>query len=454
MAGSRKSKTSRPATADIAARLTATLRAIVVPGDRLLVGFSGGVDSMVLLDLLDRARGRSGFHLAAMHVNHQLSPHAGKWEAFCRKICRERDIPFRSRKVRVAHGNSTEAAAREARYAALLCGSAEHVVLAHNRDDQAETVLLNLLRGAGVRGLAAMPLARRMPSRAARGGTASVLRPLLDTPRAEIERYARRHRLAWVEDDSNRDSRYLRNFLRNEIVPGIAARIPACRETLARAARHQAEAAALLDELAAMDGAAADALPVASLRQVPRARAKNLLLSFLSRHGVDVPGAERLEEALRQAMLAKDDARVVVAFGPHELRRFSGLLHVVPRIALQTTPWRAAWQGESTLALPGLGGVLTMRRARGAGLSLDRIATGAVTIRPRSGGERMRPDAGRPTRSVRNLLQEARVPPWHRERLPFIYCGERLVCVPGIGIDEAFQARAGERAVVPEWKPK
>lgn len=416
------------------------------------MGLSGGIDSVVLLDLLARLRARLGVRLSALHVNHQLSPNAARWAAFCRSHCRRLGIPLRVVKVDVARGNSTEAAARRARYAALRAAAADFIVLAHNRDDQAETVLLNLLRGAGVRGLAAMPVLRRQPSMTVRAARASVVRPLLDVPRSEIERYARTRQLDWVEDESNSDTRYLRNFVRHEIMPLIASRFPACRETLARAARHQSEAAELLDALAATDGGGVDTLPVAVLRRLTQVRAKNLLLSFLAAHGADVPAAQRVEEALRQAVYAKDDARVRVEFGAFELRRFRGELYMVPAVPERTAVLRTAWHGERQVELAALGGVLHMRRGRGSGLSLASLRGEAVTIRARHGGERLQPDAMRPRRTVRNLLQESLIPPWIRDRLPFIYCGDRLACVPGIGIDAAFQARGAEPSVVPEWR--
>jgi tRNA(Ile)-lysidine synthase len=441
MVGSRKSKPgSRSAGGDLAARVLAALRGTVRRGDRLLLGLSGGADSVALLDVLARCRGRLGVELGALHVNHQLSPNAGRWAAFCRRLCRERGVPLRVTKVEVARGNSLEGAARRARYAALLAAPADFVVLAHNEDDQAETLLLNLLRGAGVRGLAAMPAAR-----------GRLLRPLLAVPRADIEDYARRRGLRWIEDESNTDTRFLRNFLRRELLPRLAVRAPAYRGAFARAARHAAEAAALLEELALLDGAGAQALPLAALRRLPRLRAKNALLAFLARAGVEVPAAERVEEALRQALAARGDARVRIAMGAAELRLHAGALHLVKPLPPAPAPLERRWRGERRIALPQLGGVLDMKPARGAGLSRARLSAGPVLIRARRGGERLRPDARRPRRSLKNLLQESRLPPWQRERLPLIYCGDKLACVPGIGVDCEFQARAGEPALAPRW---
>lgn len=427
----------------VAARVAAELRAIVRPSDRLLAGLSGGVDSVVLLDVLQRVARRLRFRLAALHVNHQLSPRAGRWEAFCRRLCRARGVPFRSVKVAVRRGDSVEAEARAARYAEFARADCDYVVLAHHRDDQVETLLLQLLRGAGVKGLAAMPLVR-----------SRILRPLLDVTREEILRYARARRLKWVEDESNQDIYFQRNFIRHEVLPVIARRFPAYRTTLARAAGHLAEAARVLDELAAADAAGHledGTLSIAPLRRLPPARARNVLRYFLASRGAVLPGTERLGEALRQAIAAKPDARVRIELGDFELRRFHDRLHALSRWRPVAPGFARRWRGEAEIALPELGGVLALPRTRGAGISLARLRREPVTIRLRRGGERLQPDCGRPRRSLKNLLQEARVPPWERQRMPLIFCGERLVWAPGIGMDCAFQAARGEAALQPAW---
>jgi tRNA(Ile)-lysidine synthase len=452
------------------ARIAVQIKSIVKASDRLLVGLSGGVDSVVLLDSLLRARRLLRFRLSALHVNHQLSPRAGRWSAFCRSLCRGRGVPFKSVKVSVARGDSVEAAARAARYAAYAREPADYVVLAQHQDDQAETVLLQLLRGAGVKGLAAMPRLRRDEGRGTRVGgkttrhstldtrhsTPAILRPLLDVTRQEILEYAKRRGLKWIEDESNADTYFQRNFLRHEVLPVIARRFPGYRGTLARSAQHLAEAARVLDEVAAADGAdqmEGGTLAVEALRRLPAARAKNLLRYFLSRRGVSMPGTERLDEALRQALTAKEDARVLIGLGGVELRRFEDRLHAVPKLAAPRPGYARRWRGEKKLLLPELGGVLAMDRGRGAGVSMARLQGRPVTIRARRGGERLQPDRRRPRRSLKNLLQEARMPPWQRERLPLIFCGDELVWAAGIGVDCAYSSARDEAALRPEWNP-
>ncbi len=438
-----------------------------------MAGVSGGVDSIVLLDCLRRIASRLRVRLSALHVNHQLHPNASLWEAFCRRQCRARGVPYTSVRVRVASGESVEAAARAARYAAFAQQCVDYVVLAHNQDDQVETLFLQLLRGAGVKGLAAMPLVRMADgvgrraegnkNRAIKRGSSSfiphpsslqILRPFLDVTRAEILEYARERRLEWIEDDSNANLEFRRNFLRHEVLPLIDRRFPSYRTTVARSARHLAEASAVLDEVAAQDvtdGFDGTTLAVAALRALSDARARNVLRFFLARRGVTMPNVERLEEALRQALIARQDARVAIELDGGVLRRYAGRLHVVPSGRPPPRDFVRRWHGERKVALPVLGGILSFHRTRAQGISMARLQAGPVTIRLRRGGERLQPDARRPRRSLKNLLQEAHVAPWQRDCLPLIYCGKRLAWAAGVGVDSEFQAGPGEAALRPEW---
>ena len=218
-------------------------------GRRLTLALSGGVDSVVLLDLLSQARHTLNFSLSAIHVNHQISPHAADWAEFCMTLCHKQNIPLQVKKVRVGRrsGLGLEAAARAARYQAFAGLDADLLLLAHHLDDQIETLLHNLLRGTGVGGASGMPESR------AQIGDLVLLRPLIEVPRATLLAYAQQQHLRWVEDESNADTSFTRNFLRHAVLPVIERRFPAYRETLARAAQHFAEADCLLGELAALD---------------------------------------------------------------------------------------------------------------------------------------------------------------------------------------------------------
>lgn len=433
------------------AQVRASLLAHVPRNTSLVLGFSGGIDSMVLLHVLVRGLRLSPRRISAIHVNHQLSPRAAEWAAFCRRSCRELGVRLKVVTVAVKRGNSTEAAARVARYGAFAASGAGIVVLAHNRDDQAETVLLQLLRGAGPRGLAAMPAFRL-----AAPDSPAVLRPLLEVPRSIIAAYAAQHRLQWIEDDSNRDRAYLRNFLRHDVLPLLEDRLPGAGVTLARAARLQAEASDLLDALALADLGGvppSHRLPLAPLKSLPPHRARNILRYFLRSNDLLMPDAGHLEELLRQAVAARGDAAVRIRVGDAELRRFRATLYVVRSLPVPERNYAVAWSGRGALRLHALGGVLRLERRADAGIDSRLLRGAGFEVRARSGGEMLRLTPGGRRRTVRNLLQEAELPPWVRERLPFLYHDGELVAVAGIGVDVRFQAAAGRAGYWPVWLP-
>ncbi len=443
------SKKRRPS--NLLTHLKQALPAYLETGRRLTVALSGGVDSVVLLDLLDRLRVELDFRLSAVHVDHQLSPHAQEWAQFCRDLCAARGIALHVEavKVRGRRGLGLEAAAREARYRVLHAQPADYVVLAHHLDDQAETVLLKLLRGAGVRGLSGMPALRQ-----AAGPT--ILRPLLDVPRATLLAYARQHRLRWVEDESNADPALSRNFLRAEVLPRIEQKFPAYRETMLRASRNLAEASSLLDELGGIDLAhalRAGRLDTAYLAGLSAARGRNLLRVFLQSQGAPLPDAQRLEEMQRQLIAAGTGARIEIPWGGFVLRRYRGEARVESLLPPPPPDWSKRWRGEALLRLPELGCQLEFVPAVGEGIRLAALQPQAVRLRLRRGGERLRPDCRRPRRSLKNLLQEAAVPPWLRERLPLLCCGEHLVAVPGIGVDCAYQAQGDDPGLLVRTVP-
>ncbi|MEW6312476.1 MAG: tRNA lysidine(34) synthetase TilS [Pseudomonadota bacterium] len=416
-------------------------------GGRVAVGLSGGLDSIVLFDLLVSLATAHDLALSALHVNHGISRNAARWAEFCAALCERHGVPCQVAvlQVQAGPGESLEAAARDARYAEYARLSANCIALAHHADDQAETLLLQLLRGAGVKGLSAMPEARAFAGK-------TLLRPLLDFTRAELEAYACEHSLQWIEDESNADTSYDRNFLRHEVLPLLARRYPAYRTTLGRAARHFAETAQLLDQLAALDAGDAvhdpSRLPLAALRALDVPRAGNLLRYFLAQHDAPMPPAARLAEALHQLRNAAHDAQVCIEVDDHELHRHGDAIYLVKKMAPFSDDIH--WQGEERLELPH--GTLLMQRTTGAGLSLARLDA-PVTLRVRAGGEKLRPDCKRPRRTLKNLLQEHQVLPWQRDTLPLLFCGDTLAWAAGIGSDCAFAAQAGEAAVLPQWQP-
>jgi tRNA(Ile)-lysidine synthase len=444
MASSKKSP-RRDLRAHVAGVLAKTLK----PKHHLVLGLSGGIDSMVLLDILKAVSKKLRFNLSAVHVNHQLSPHATSWAKFCERHCRAYDVPLRVVKVNVSGASKIglEAAARQVRYRVYGEQEADRIVLAHHLDDQAETILLQLLRGSGIKGLSAMPEFREYHK-------LNLMRPLLDVPRTDIERYAKSRNLKWVEDESNDNTRLDRNFLRHEVLPVIEKHFPAYRETLSRVCRHFADASNLLDQLGAFDWSALSRngrLQAAALRKLTPARARNLLRFWLAQNNVAMPSAKRLDEILQQVILARRDANLRVAFGEWEVRRFKGAVYVCRSQAAVDSALTIAWHGESRLAIAELGGTLSFRREKGKGIAYAKLIKKPVSIRVRQGGEKLHLDSKQSRRSLKNLLQESAIPPWERLRLPLLYSGERLVFVPCIGIDSDYQAKPGEAGLSVKW---
>lgn len=309
------------------ARTLGTLTAAAKP--RVCVGFSGGLDSTVLLDLLAEVREAVPMSLSAVHVHHGLSPNADAWVRHCRAVCRKYRVPFQLKRVSVdrASRTSLEEQARKARYAALSTVRADVIALAHHADDQAETVLLQLLRGAGAKGLAGMPASK--PLRTAGHVGLLVWRPLLGCTRIELARHAAGRQLKWIEDESNLDVRFKRNFVRTEVMPVLARGFPAPVETLARAARHLAEAADLADALADIDLARTKqpgGLDVRELKLLDDARLKNALRRWLDQHGMRQPSEARLLALLRALRQSSNDSRLAWAHEGQTVRRAKGVL--------------------------------------------------------------------------------------------------------------------------------
>ena len=431
----------------LAARVGGRLAAHVRRGQSVCAAFSGGLDSTVLLDLLARIRDAQGFELRALHVHHGLSRNADRWARACETFAASRGVPLQVERVSVERGQAAglEAAARMARHAAFARAGTQFVALAHHRDDQAETVLLQALRGTGVKGLSAMGEARA-------AGGAVWLRPLLEETRATLLDYARVAGLDWVEDESNELTAFDRNFLRHEVMPVLERRFPQYRESLARLARHAASASDLLESVAREDAARiaqGDGLAAAGLEALDPLRRANVLRHFIAAHGLAMPGEARLADMARQLVAARDDARVLLLHGGRALVRHRGriLVEEAPRKA----GWEVAWRGEREMPLGDGRGAVRFAEASGEGIARDRLGGEHWRFASRAGGEKIRLRDGGPTRTLKNLLQEHAVPVWHRSRLPLLFDGERLVWVPGIGV--AADYRATGPGLLPTWHP-
>lgn len=432
-------------------KLYTTFLAAVTPHvtatSRVCIGLSGGVDSIVLLHLFAQLRSTIPFELSAIHIHHGISPHADDWLAFCQKRCATLSIAFTGQRVHLNHhaASGLEAEARAARYQHYAQQTADFIALAHHRDDQAETVMLQLLRGAGAKGLAAMAKHRAQPNQPA------YLRPLLDVDRSDIVAWAEAHQLSWVEDDSNTDTHYARNFLRRDILPMLNQRYPAWRTTMARSASNLAEAATLLDELAAIDaqlGIQENRLNCPFLAHLSPARAKNLLRYFFTLHHTHMPSQARLDDILTQLIHTQHDNHLAIQHDEHTLYRYQDDAYLVKNQLRPDTHQRWQWQDATSIALPLLG-TLHFQPSLSTGIKRDKLVD--INIRLRLGGEAFRPDCKRPKRRLKDLFQLSHIPPWQRDYLPLIYSGDTLIHAPNIGTACEWQAKHGEAAITIIW---
>ena len=402
------------------------------------------MDSVVLLHALRHLSWPA--ELSALHVHHGLSTHAEHWVDFCTAYCHEWAVPLEIVRVQVPldSGEGVEAAARRLRYQAFSACQADWLALAQHRDDQAETLLLNLLRGAGVTGAAGMPAERQL------GAQRRLLRPLLDVPRREIEAYAQAHGLRWVDDDSNENRHFRRNFLRHDILPPLERHFPGASAALVRASGHFAEADSLLDDLAGIDQMAlatpGGRVTLDGFRALPPARARNLLRHLWRSAGFRAPDARWIDEALRQLTSAGASAETCLETVDGQLHIYRGELYFIPPPA--PPPEQALrWQGET--CLPWADGQVRFTPVIGQGIQRRLLEGSRVELRARQGGERLQCHPLRPRRPLRKLLQDAAIPPWERPALPLLWCDGKLAWVGRLGVDAGFSCPPEEEGILP-----
>ncbi len=434
------------------ARIDASLRR-QRPFTRLWVGYSGGLDSHTLLHWLAN-NGGAGLDLNAVHVDHGIHPSAGQWARHCERTCKELQVPLRVERVTVRAGpeGSPEEAARRARYEALAAflGWGDILVTAHHLDDQAETVLLQLARGSGIPGLAAMPECAAL-------GKGRLLRPLLGTRRADLLAYARCHELRWIEDPSNDEQSLDRNFFRHQVIPTLSKRWPAFPRNVARSARHCAEARTLLNELAAQDQEIVkepgnDALRIGPLLNLSAARQRNLIRYWIGSLDLPIPAAKHLDELFRGLVHARPGAQPCCRWPGVEVRRHRDAIHAMAPLPGVPRHWRVPIGPGARIEVPG-GGTVELLRDPSGEISAEAIWGKDMEVGFRPPGGKLRLRAMGPRRSLKALFREAGTVPWIRERVPVLLADGEVVAVAGYWINADFQAVGGRSGVRLQWQP-
>jgi tRNA(Ile)-lysidine synthase len=416
-------------------------------GKRIAVALSGGLDSVVLLDTVCKSAlaNKNPPEIWAFHIHHGLQKAADEWFIFCEKLANKYQIQFDFRLLYldndIKQGN-VEARARAARYEALAELCADHgvhdLLLAHHQNDQAETVLLQLLRGSGVAGLAGMAQARELKHGNA---TITLWRPLITQSKAELEAYAKTNKLKWVEDPSNQNTQYRRNAIRKEIIPRLEKIQPDAIANLARSANVLGQSQVLLDRLAKQDGRsiiAKSGLKISllmTLAEYDLPAANNLVRYWLKTHGLAMPSQERLASWWKDLASAKQDTQLEWLHDERKIRLWRGVLQLASEQA-------GEWVFKKVNA-----------KSKEPGLPAqwvkDALKNGLIELRLRVGAEKIQIKSNSPRKSLKNLFQEGDIPPWQRQA-PLLFIEQELIAVAGIGVSYPKLVHSGPR-VLPEW---
>lgn len=417
---------------------------------RFVVAYSGGMDSHVLLHaLVEWAKDRPEISIQAVYINHQMSENAQLWQQHTQNVCAQLGVSYAARVItaNIVAGDSVEAVLRDARYAALadwVGDESTALFCGHHADDQVETLLLHLLRGSGPAGLGAMGCAQPFAA-------GLLLRPLLGVARVEIMDYAQRHQLSWIEDESNRDSRFDRNYLRNEVIPQMRERWPSLAATIGRSAWQCQKAQSLLADLAKQDlGSLSVPLNWRLLSGLAQDRQENALRYWLREQGVQSPTSAQMDNWLRQLRDSAVDRTPTLEFAGGILRAYRGYIYFdlrQERGLLSKTVWDLA----SPLDLPGGWGRLVPELVVGSGIDLGRLSM-PVCVQTRQGGERLLLSGVPYHQTLKNCWQRWGVPPWERDVMPLLYVDSQLLAVPGYGCAAEWAPAAGKPGVIIRWE--
>ncbi len=401
------------------------------PSSRYLLAISGGADSLALTHLFARLKALKGFQLAACYVDHGLHPDAEQWGKYCEEFCRALNVQFTQIQValELISGESLEAKARDIRYRALAGQMPQGgtLVTAHHLNDQAETFLIQLLRGAGPKGLAAMPEIKQF-------GNGFHVRPLLSVSRQAIEQYCIEHEIKWLEDPSNLDEKFDRNYIRHQLMPIIVQRWPSASHTIARSSTHMAEISVLLDEYGSdklrhylsEDG---QKFELHDIKELSRAQLKHLLRLWLQRLELSLPSSRQMEILLTELVYAGEQAQPRVAWPGVEIRRYRQALYATKPFHMPPETWCQTWDLHQPLNLPADLGILNAHYG-GAGISLNKQQHRRLKVRFYQGGERLLMRGGFHQR-LKKWFQQQAMPPWERRRVPLLVLDEEIIHIVG-----------------------
>jgi len=414
----------------------------------ILLGLSGGLDSCVLLHLLANMQTQLDFKLKAIHVHHGISPYADDWLNFCKQKCKLLDIEFDAVKVKINEKGSLgiEGEARELRYEAIKKKQKGVVALGHHQNDQAETLLLQLLRGSGLKGLAGMPEFDE---------ERKFWRPMLNIKKELLEKYASENDIKYIKDESNEDINFDRNFIRKKVLPLIESRYPASIETISRSATNISEGHQI-NELLALDDSKnvmsddGSHLLIENLNKLPNLRAINLIRWWLSFNDLLMPSKKNVEELFRQVKLIKKDTSLNLKISnDRSIRAFDDKLLIVS-IMNDLPSYHFKWAGQEEIELPNKSKLHFVKTKKG-GLSLSKLGAKSLYIKSRTGGEKLKSFPDQPSRSLKYLFQKADIPHWERDQVPLVYANEQLVAVPNLGVQYEYQSKVGEVGYQIKW---
>ncbi len=415
------------------------------------VALSGGLDSCVLLYLFYLNKKRINQKVQVVYVDHQLQKLSQDWDVFCKALCQDYGFDYQCLKITGSCPKemSVEEWAREERYKLISDEMEQDDILftAHHQDDQMETFFLQMLRGSGPRGLVAMPVHKVF-------FCGYHIRPFLDCSRNDLQLYAKKNGLKYINDPSNEDVRFNRNYLRNKLLPLIKERWPGYKEAVSRLIKHQQEVKLLLDEVADQDLVQAllessSGIDMKKIEALSISRKKNLIAYWLKQQGLNQPNAKHMEQLINDIFGAAEDKNPCVNWEGVEVRRYRNILYALKPLQEHNPLETYQWNLNQSLLLDD--DCLSAGLIKGQGIAKKHLDNDVVEVRFRQGGEKIRPYNQKVSKTVKQIFQEKGVLPWYRDRIPLVYVDGQLAVIPGICISELFCADKDENAWQIEW---